>query len=162
MIPGKLLDFLERANVAHAGTRDGRLVPHGHRVCGWVAGPDSRTLTILIPDTSRSHLLEALEDNGQIAVTIEEYPAHEAYQFKGRYRAHRAASADDITIADRLRERFQRSVVQFFGPEAEKPVRAFVERPAIAVEFEVTEIYVQTPGPGAGARLLPAETATAQ
>jgi hypothetical protein len=32
--------------------------------------------------------------------------------------------------------------------------------PALAVEFDVREIYDQTPGPGAGRRLVPAEPAT--
>ena len=34
-------------------------------------------------------------------------------------------------------------------------VGAFVSTPALAVEFEVSEIFVQTPGPGAGARIVP-------
>jgi hypothetical protein len=32
---------------------------------------------------------------------------------------------------------------------------AFILRPALAVEFEVREIFMQTPGPGAGTRLVP-------
>ena len=74
MIPGKIVRFLERANVSHAGTRDRDLVPHGHRVSGWTVGADARTLTILVPETARPHLIESLEDNGQFSVTIEEYP----------------------------------------------------------------------------------------
>jgi hypothetical protein len=34
-------------------------------------------------------------------------------------------------------------------------VGAFTSKPVVAVEFEVSEIYVQTPGPGAGARIVP-------
>ena len=49
------------------------------------------------------------------------------------------------------------SVVPFFGEDAVAPVRAFIQKPSLAVEFEVLEIYVQTPGPGAGALLPPAE-----
>jgi hypothetical protein len=40
-------------------------------------------------------------------------------------------------------------------PDAEHLLRAFIPRPALAVEFEVREVFVQTPGPGAGARLVP-------
>jgi hypothetical protein len=157
MIPAKITRFLERANVSHAGTRDRNLVPHGHRVSGWSVGSDGRTLTVLIPEPARPHLIESLEDNGQFSITIEEYPAHEAYQFKGRYVRHRPAGREDIEIAARTRERFLASVMPFFGEAAVTPVRAFLQHPSLAVEFEVHEIYVQTPGPGAGARLLPAE-----
>jgi len=157
LIPGKIVRFLERANVAFAGTRDSRLVPHGHRVSGWIAGADGRTLTALIAEVSRPHLLEALLENGQFSMTIEEYPAHEAYQFKGRYVRHRPVGPSDVEAVDRARERFMRVVRSFYPPEAEHAFQAFIPEPGIAIEFEVREIFVQTPGPGAGARLVPAE-----
>ena len=34
-------------------------------------------------------------------------------------------------------------------------MNAFFSPPALAVDFEVHEIYLQTPGPGAGTRLIP-------
>ena len=155
MIPSKIVRFLERANVAHAGTRDARLVPHGHRVCGWSVDGEAGTLVVLIARSSCAQLVESLEDNGQFSATIEEYPAHEAYQFKGSYIRHWTAGRAEIEIADRTRERFLKSVLPIFGEQAERPVRAFVQQPAVAVEFQVREIYVQTPGPGAGALLSP-------
>jgi hypothetical protein len=33
--------------------------------------------------------------------------------------------------------------------------KAFIVNPSLAVEFEVLEVYLQTPGPGAGTRLVP-------
>lgn len=157
MIPDKVIQFLERANVAHAGTRDRDLVPHGHRVSAWAIGPDKRTLVVLVPAISRPHLIESLEQNGQFAVTVEEYPAHETYQFKGRYLRHREAGPEDASVTDRTRERFLKSVLPLFGDVAAVPVRAFVQPPSLVVEFEVQEIYIQTPGPGAGVRLVPVE-----
>jgi hypothetical protein len=158
MIPARIVAFLGRANVAQAGTRDRHLVPSGHRVSGWHVGADGTTLTALIPEGSRPHLIENLQDNGWFAMTAEDYPAHETYQFKGRYIRHRPADAADVEVAARQRERFLRSVLPFFGEEAVRPVRAFTQRPAVAVEFQVLEIFVQTPGPGAGTRLLGGES----
>jgi hypothetical protein len=41
-------------------------------------------------------------------------------------------------------------------PEAPVEVlSAFVSPAAVAIEFEVLEIFLQTPGPGAGTRLIP-------
>jgi hypothetical protein len=159
LIPGKIVRFLENANVAFAGTRDSRLVPHGHRVSGWLVGSDGRTITALIAEMSRPHLLEALLDNGQISMTTEQYPSHEAYQFKGRYLRHRPVGPADVEAVDRTRERFMRVARSFYPPEAEHAFQAFTPEPGIAIEFEVREIFVQTPGPGAGARLFPAEPA---
>lgn len=157
MIPGKIVRFLERANTSHAGTRDRNLVPHGHRVSGWRVGDGGRTLTVLLPEFARAHLAESLDDNGWFSVTIEEYPAHEAYQFKGRSLRLRPADREDVDVVDRTRERFLASTMPIFGERVAVPLRAFVQPPSVAVEFEVHEIYVQTPGPGAGARLFPVE-----
>jgi hypothetical protein len=156
MIPGKIVRFLEQyANVAFAGTRDRDLVPHGHRVSGWRVGPDARTLTALVTDHATGDLLESLQDNGQFALTIEEFPSHETYQFKGRYLRHRPLQPEDIENVNRIRERFVKGLRYAFSNAPENMLRAFVDQPGLAVEFEVLEIYLQTPGPGAGTRLVP-------
>ena len=154
-IPGKIASFLEqRANVAMAGTRDEDLVPHGHRVTGWRLGPERETMECFIPEKFTEHLIGSLQDNGRIAVTVEEFPSHETYQFKGRYLTHRPLAPDDLTIHEQCRERFARSVRTFLNlPEG--VLRAFILKPHVVVTFEVEEIYLQTPGPGAGSRIVP-------
>ena len=156
MIPGKLVRFLEQyATVAFAGIRDRDLVPFGHRVSGWRVGADHRTMTILVPDEFLEKLVESLQHNGELAVTVEEFPSHETYQFKGRYLRHRGVQDDDTEMADRVRRRFAKSL-RTLNPDAPEDVlNAFVSPPSLAVEFEVREIYLQTPGPGAGTRLVP-------
>ncbi len=155
MIPGKLIRFLEHANVAFAGSRDRDLVPFGHRVCGWRVGADQRTMTILFPDEFLPALMESLQQNGQLAVTVEEFPSHETYQFKGRYLHHRGIEDGDIEAVDRVRRRFVKSLKPMYPDAPEHVLNAFVSPPSLAVDFEVLEIYLQTPGPGAGTRLLP-------
>jgi hypothetical protein len=132
LIPQKIVRFLEQtASVAFAGTRDGDLVPFGHRVSGWRLGADQRTMT------------------------IEAFPVHETYQFKGRFLRHRAAHLDDVEAVDRIRQRLVKNMKTIpYGPP-EDALKAFVSSPALAVDFEVLEVYLQTPGPGAGTRLVP-------
>jgi hypothetical protein len=154
-LPGRLVRFLDQyANLAFAGTRGRDLTPHGHRASGWRVGADGRTLTAIIAEGFTSHLVESVDDNGQFAVTVEEFPSHETYQFKGQYVRHRPLQPEDIDAVDRIRERFVKSVTQLY-PDAEPLLRSFILRPELAVEFEVREVYLQTPGPGAGARLVP-------
>jgi hypothetical protein len=156
LIPGKLVRFLENyANVAFAGIRDRDLVPFGHRVCGWRVGADQGTMTILFPDEFLQRLVESLQQNGELAVTVEEFPSHETYQFKGRYLDHREVHDDDVEIVDRIRRRFVRSLRPMYPDAPEDVLKAFVSPASMAVEFEVLEIYLQTPGPGAGTRLIP-------
>ena len=141
--------------MAFVGTRDADLIPFGHRVSGWRVGADQRTMTLFFPEDFTHRLVELLQQNGELAVTVEAFPAHETYQFKGRYLRHRAADRDDGEVVDRIRQRFVKSMKQIFYGPPEDALKAFVSSPAIAVEFEVLEVYLQTPGPGAGTRLIP-------
>ena len=42
-----------------------------------------------------------------------------------------------------------------FSGAPEEPLKASIPQPSLAVEFEVDEVFLQTPGPGAGTRLVP-------
>ena len=161
MIPGKIIRFLEeRANAGFAGTRDGNLVPSGHRVCGWQVDAAGRTLTALVPLASANRLVEALLDNGRIACTFEEVGTHETYQIKGRYLGHRPVHGVEAELADRVRERLTKALYAQFQAERIDPfVRASIPTPTLAVAVEVTEVFVQTPGPGAGERIAPSPDA---
>ena len=155
MIPGKIIRFLDHANVAFAGTRDRDLVPHGHKVSGWRVGADQRTMTAYIGEEFTPGLVERLRENGELAVTVEEFPSHETYQFKGRYLSDRPLGQDDMEIVERIRRRFVRNVRTMYTDIPEPVLMAFTANASVAVEFEVLEVYLQTPGPGAGTRLVP-------
>jgi hypothetical protein len=156
MIPGKIVRFLQDyANVAFAGTRNRNLVPYGHRVSGWRVGDEGRTLTAFIAEPFTPRLVESLEDNGEFALTVEEFPSHETYQFKGRYLRHRPVQDDDVKVVDTIRRRFAKQIRPIYPDAPDSIWHAFILKPCLAVEFEVHEIYLQTPGPGAGARLVP-------
>jgi hypothetical protein len=163
MIPEKIIRFLqERASIGFAGTRDANLVPRGHRVAGWLVGIGGRTLTALIPDSSVPHLVEALQDNGCVAVTFEEPGTHETYQLKGRYLSHRPVQPAEMDVASRIRERFVKGLATLLPyPGVADLLGPSVGAPRLAVEIEVHEVFLQTPGPGAGTRLVPAPDAEA-
>jgi hypothetical protein len=155
-IPGRILRFLEhRANLAFAGTRSPQRVPYGHRVTGWIPDGSATLLTALIPQLFTDNLIEFLQDNGEFALTVEEFPSHETYQFKGRYIEHRSVQREDLVVVDRIRDRFVKSVRPIYGEAVEPILTAYLQAPAVAVTFNVHEIFLQTPGPGAGARLAP-------
>ena len=155
-VPGVILEFLNRATVAAVGTRDRHRVPHIHKVSGYRVEADREVIAVSIPAAFTKHLIESLEDNGQFSMTVEEIGPHETYQFKGVFVDAQPCTAADRQAADRLRERFARVVPQWLGV-TEAASRAFVTDPEVTVRFRVREIYVQTPGPGAGRRLVPQE-----
>jgi hypothetical protein len=153
-VPGIIISFLNRATVAVAATRDEKLAPRVHRVSGWRVEPDQESMACFIPEAFTAGLRESLEGNGEFALTIEEIGPHETYQFKGKLLDIAPCSTADLQIFQKVRERFGSVVSAFYGVP-EEICRAFVMRPTASVRFRVQAIYVQTPGPAAGQRLVP-------
>jgi hypothetical protein len=125
-------------------------------VCGWQVDGAGRTLTIFVPQVSEAPLVGALLDDSPIAVTIEEVGTHETYQIKGRYLSHRPVLPAEIEIANRARERFARGLRSLYPDDRlAAALKASIPTPSVAVEVEAQEVFVQTPGPGAGSRIAP-------
>jgi hypothetical protein len=125
-------------------------------VSGWSVGPDRQTISCSIPEEFTHDLLSSLADNGQFALTVEQIGTHETYQFKGDYVGSRPPDEADLVVFERCRERFGK-VVSSFYPYSEEQSRAYVMNPGIVISFKVREIFIQTPGPRAGHRLVPPE-----
>lgn len=158
-IPGVLLGFLERASVGFGCTRTRDNVPQIHWVSGWKADPDASTVHCFIPGMFLNGLAEALKDNGRFALTVERIGPHETYQFKGTADSLRPVSAADRAAAQACRERFVEAV-RSLGPRLSDPsldLAGYIVEPEVAVSLRVREVFLQTPGPGAGARLVPPE-----
>ncbi len=158
-IPGILVEFLERrGSVACASTRDRNLVPHIHWISGWELSPDRREISCLVARGFAADLLESVEENRQLALTVEWIGPHETYQFKGDYAGWRAVEPGDRAVFERCRDAFARTASKFHGrPSEEELLRAYIPEPELVVRLRVREIFQQTPGPGAGRRLAPAE-----
>ena len=158
MIPGVMVDFLGRASVAVASTRDAELVPHVHFLSGWFVDPEHGGVVCLLADSFCDGLLERLRRHPAFALTVEVIGPHECYQFKGRYLDSRPATGADRPVYEACRQRFVTAVSRQFGKRfSEASLHARYREPSLAVRFEVHEIYVQTPGPAAGRRLFPPE-----
>ena len=112
-------------------------------------------MTVLFPDEFLPRLMQSLQENRELAVTIEAFPSHETYQFKGHYLSHRDVDGADVEIADRVRRRWVKSLRMLYTDAPEDVLKGFVSPPSLAVDVEVLEIFLQTPGPGAGTRLVP-------
>jgi hypothetical protein len=108
-------------------------------------------------------MVATLIDNGRIAVTLEELGTHETYQIKGRYLSHRPVRPSELEIVSRTRERLVKALRGFFYDEPlTAAIQASIPVPSLAVEIAVDEVFLQTPGPGAGTRVAPPPEAEAR
>ena len=153
MIPDEVLKFSEQLVWGRAGTRDAQLVPALHNmVVGYC--PDRERATVLVPGFAAMKLEENLADNGWIALSLNA-SSHQAYQLKGHVQEVRDATEDERTRAMLFSKQASQYLATMGLPE---PISSKLDRMALdglrAVTFRVEEVYDQTPGPGAGKRLL--------
>ena len=156
MIPGVMIDFLERATVGVAASRGRDLIPHIHFLSGWYLEADRETLVCLVAAGFTETLAESLADNGQFAVTLEVIGPHETYQFKGASAGTRPPAETDGPVHLACRQRFFDAIKRYYPDQfTDAAILAHVRPPEIAVRLRVREIFVQTPGPAAGRKLFP-------
>ena len=157
MIPGMLIDFLDRASVGIASTRSRDLVPRVHYLSGWRVEENREIVEFLVASGFTEGLAESLADNARLALTAEVIGPHETYQFKGTCAGTRPANDGDQAILMACRQRFLDAVRKYYpGQFQDADVLARFSPPAVAVRLRVEEVYIQTPGPAAGKRLFPA------
>ena len=158
VIPGVMIEFLRRASVAFASTRDRELVPHLHVVTGWIVEECGDTVRCLIPESHAEGLGAAIAERARFALAAEIIGPHHAYQFKGALVDERPLEDADRAIWRACRARFVQDVHGLYGDAfTDAELEARCPEPTFAVRFRVEEIYVQTPGPAAGHRLYPPE-----
>jgi hypothetical protein len=135
------------------GTRDAELRPAHSYATGAVVHDDRRTVTFFVTERRAKEILRNVEDNGRIALTIAQV-THEAYQVKGSYVSSRPATEEDYAVQEAYRAKLWPSLAQAWPEEIVKPlILGVVYRPSVAITFRVEEVFLQTPGPGAGDKL---------
>jgi hypothetical protein len=147
----EVIELLASGVVMSVGTRDQALNPECVPAIGSRVNRDRRTLTVFVPRALAGATLANLEDNGQVAINFARPSDDKTMQVKGRSRGVREA-----TDADRPTQELARGglVEQLAGVGLPRALgRRMTWWPSVAIDIEVADVFVQTPGPGAGARL---------
>ena len=154
MIPDRVVEVLQGPAFIQIGTRDAALRPAHAFAVGARVHDDRETVTAFVPESRAAHVLRNLEDNGRVALGCA-LASHEAYQLKGTYASSRPTDDADIARQEAYRARLYAAAREAGYPEAiARPFTlGFAYRPGVAITFRVEEIFLQTPGPGAGSRM---------
>jgi hypothetical protein len=130
------------------GTVDGGGLPDAPRAWGaWVLhGPER--VRFLLPDLA-ARTIANLAGGGLVAVTASHVVTHRSVQLKGAAAIVEPATRDDLDLGSRYKQEFFDVV-----SETDAIDRPLMERMAptgfVAVEFTVSDVFDQTPGPTAG------------
>jgi hypothetical protein len=153
MIPEPVIELLQTGVSIVVGTRDAALVPECTRAWGIRVSKDGRSVTIYLTETISRKTIQNLQENGQVAISCARPTDHMACQLKGRLRAIRPAGSRDRDCRNRWGHEFRGELIAIGVPAY--LFDALIRHPALAVEIDVTDVFHQTPGPGAGEKLSP-------
>jgi hypothetical protein len=135
------------------GTRDARLRPGFTRVFGIVGDVGSPRITFFAPEVTSQRMLADLGDNGQVAVQVTSWATFMSYQIKGTVREIVPAGPEAERVIAHVRDQVVVVTAAAIGEPFSQRWAKYVTMPALAITFEAREVYLQTPGPRAGARI---------
>ena len=147
----ELVELIEGGVSMQVATRDASLRPEVLRATGVAVGPDRTRLTVYLPAQLAERTLANLEDNGLLALTLSHVIDHRTLQLKGKLVSLRRTRRNEKAIQERWLAAFaeQLHMVGF----SRRTARRLRYWPSVAVEIELSDVFVQTPGPAAGRRL---------
>jgi len=153
VIPDRVIEVLRGPSIMQLGTRDAELRPAHSYVAGAVVHDDRQTVTFFVNEKRSSKILSNLENNGRVALGFAQL-SHEAYQLKGSYVSSRPASDEEYAFQETYGASICAALCQWFPEETAKAlVRGIANRAGVAITFRVEEVFLQTPGPGAGSKM---------
>jgi hypothetical protein len=132
-------------------TRDDRMRPTLTRGWGVVTSADGAEMKLCIGAPKGSPVRESLAANGAIAITCSRPSTYRTVQVKGEVVKVAAPSAEDRAAVEAQIIAFSAEVEALGMPPDSG--RALVDAELIAVTLVPRELFDQTPGPSAGARL---------
>lgn len=150
VIDDELAAFLAGGNSIVVATRNAALEPHATRACGLrVLGRER--IAVLLPRATSAPAIANLKDNGDIAVCVSAPRTFRTFQLKGRHLGVTEGSPEDLLLSERQLREFGDAILQFGMSRAKARNLWLFE--SWCVDVQVTSVYAQTPGPGAGARM---------
>ncbi len=150
-LPDDLVTFFHGGQSLLMGTCSPDLVPESVRAAGLRVLPGACHLTVLMPKATGEIALANLRANGRLAVTVSELETHRTVQVKGRTLDIRDGDDADRELAIRYGAAFRAALAYVGIPEVVS--RGLTVWPAWAIDLEIAQVFVQTPGPVAGVRM---------
>ena len=136
------------------GTSDAQKQPHFARAQGIRRGEAADEIVVLVPEVMAAPIVQDVGENPNIATTVSDIANFETRQFVGVCTGIDQANEADLALSETMLERSGEAVAMFFGEEGANNWKRMVTRPAQALHIQVRNIYDQTPGERAGAKLL--------
>jgi hypothetical protein len=150
LIPDELASLIAGGAATWMATRDTAHACELTRVMGARVGDDRTTMTIYVPAEQAGRTFANLRSCAEIAVFFCRVTDYRAVQVKGEVVGSRRARGAALDDQAHYLAAFSDAMAAVGIPRA--LAERFTCAPCTALEVRVRELFVQTPGPDAGAR----------
>ncbi|MYM63025.1 hypothetical protein [Pseudomaricurvus sp. HS19] len=148
--------FLTRGLSISLASRDLRHVPSLTRAFACRYSDDGRQLILILSRSQSSDLLRDVAACGELAVVVTEPSTHRTLQVKGSDAIITDLVADDLAVVDQSRAHFGTDILPLgFDSDFNQRLFAFDPGDLCRILMTPTDVFQQTPGPGAGERIGP-------
>jgi len=146
--------FIQQGISITVASRDVRHVPSLSRALACRISPDGKQLEVVVLQSQSESLLLDLRKSAAIAVVFSQPTTHRSLQIKGSDAEVTQADSEHVQLALDYTAAFGGELAQLgFGPEFRARMFAWEAGDLRVVRFTPHDLYLQTPGPNAGARL---------
>jgi hypothetical protein len=153
VLPADLVEFFESGVSILVATRDAQLRPACARGAGARVRASEGIVTVYLPEAVAAPTVANVVANGRIAVTFSRPLTHYSIQVKGTCDGSRPGTEEDRAVQLRYRAAYCEQLHAVGLPRAAAARLAWW--PSVALDVAVRDLFVQTPGPNAGRRLVP-------
>ncbi|SFC15473.1 hypothetical protein SAMN05216344_11036 [Polaromonas sp. OV174] len=131
------------------------LRPSIMRAVGSAIAPDGQTVTVYLSRPQSRQLIQDIASTGRLAVVFSEPASHRTLQLKSSQARIRSAEAADQAVLARYLASMENEILQVgYEPVFTRAMLANRLEDLVAISFEPTQAFDQTPGPKAGAALI--------
>lgn len=155
-LPGELVAFLQSGVSLSAASRNRRLLPSVSRVLGCRVIPGEGRIQLWLARSQSEQLLRDCLDCDRIALVASDPPTHLTWQIKGDSVRECPVDPGDVALVqDHIRD-FARVITALeFAPSFGHALYQHQPDDLASISFVPRELFEQTPGPRAGARVTP-------
>ncbi|MBB4121093.1 hypothetical protein [Martelella radicis] len=149
MLDGDVGSFIGGYVMMIAATRDERLRPHVGRGCGARFDKAAGDVVFYASSTQWPDFARCAVKGAPIAATFVDPETYRAYQIKGRINAVRPSDPSECAKARRYIEEML-VIMAELGVSRLQLSSVFADDSLITIRFWPADLFLQTPGPGAG------------
>ena len=155
-LPPDLLDMMTRGVSTIVGSRDLANRPSIMRAVGSQVSDGGRHITVFLARSQSRQLLQDVAATGEVAVVFSEPATHRTVQLKAHQAQIRAATEADAPVLARYLQSMEHEIQRIgYPPPMTRAMLFHRLDDLVAISFTPALAFDQTPGPQAGAPLLP-------